>query len=457
MSFAEKTKISNVAGTTINPATEEKQDTLITATQANVMAITNAINQTAYALGSTSFSATTNISNDYILDSVEFNFSTALSKTITITSADGTILWGGNVDTTSANLGYNTTKQNIFLADFNSGFNGGENITITVTQTSGACAMDCLLKVRSGSNNLLGDPTLGAGTAHIGSVTVDSSIPAGTNNIGQVGMRYYDVETAQWSNVQGAEGSPHTMSYTTAIAMGHIAGHTTFRGFGQRQGLSTAVTGDDVWEGTATTCPMPNQTTGERMTLVSTSASDASAGTGVRTIDLHYLDITGNAQSEIITLNGVTPVNTVATNIRFVQSIHSETVGSTGTAVGTISIYKTGSAGTVYNVIVPGGNMSLNSARMIPFGKTFYMTNLSFSGASNKAISIKLRSTSTFEDVVTTGYFFLFKDVTFIQNSIREKTFRVPLKFPALSVLKATAYSSQAGGDVSFNFDGWCE
>lgn len=267
--------------------------------------------------------------------------------------------------------------------------------------------------------------------------------------------QYYDVETGLWTNAQGADGAPRSMSYTTAIALGQVTGHVSFRGFGQRQSLSAAVTGDDVWEGTATTCPIP-ASAGEQMTLVSTSASDASAGTGVRTIDVHYLDATGNEQSEIVTMNGVTPVNTVATNIRFVQSIHANTVGSNGTAVGTISIYKTGAATTIYNVISPGGNMSLNSARMVPFGKTFYLTNLSVAGASNKSISVKLRATSTFEDILTSG-FFLFKDVTFIQNSSREKTFRVPLKFPALCILKATCYSSQAGGDMSVNFDGWTE
>jgi len=267
--------------------------------------------------------------------------------------------------------------------------------------------------------------------------------------------QHYDIETAQWANTTGADGAVHSMSYTSAIAMGHIAGHSSFRGFGQRQTLSAVVSGDDIWEGTATTCPLPPDA-GDLMSIVSTSANDTSAGTGVRSVDIHYLDPSGNSQSIVVATNGLTAVDT-GILMRFVQSIHSETVGSNGTAVGTISIYKTGSVATVYNVIVPGGNMSLNAARMIPLGKIFYMTNLSVSGASNKAISIKLRSTSTFEDVITTGNFFLFKDVTFAQNSTREKTFRVPLKFPALSVLKATAYSSQAGGDISFNYDGWIE
>ncbi len=61
--------------------------------------VTNAIDQIAFDLNASAFSEVTSISNDYIFDSIELNFSTAESKTITITSADGTILWCGSVDT----------------------------------------------------------------------------------------------------------------------------------------------------------------------------------------------------------------------------------------------------------------------------------------------------------------------------------------------------------------------
>jgi hypothetical protein len=122
-----------------------------------VMSVTNAIDSTAYDLNAAAFSEVTNVSNDYILDSVELNFSTAEAKTITITSADGTILWGGDVDQTAANQGYLSTAKNIYL-EFNRGFNGGENITVEVTQFGSAGTMDCVLKTRSGTNTLVGDP-----------------------------------------------------------------------------------------------------------------------------------------------------------------------------------------------------------------------------------------------------------------------------------------------------------
>ena len=115
------------------------------------LAVVNAIDETAHDLNAAAFSKTTSNASDYIFDSVELNFSTAEAKTITITSADGTILWGGDVDQTAANQGYLSTAQHIYLG-FGRAFNGGENIAVAVTQFVGAGTMDCILKTRSGAS-----------------------------------------------------------------------------------------------------------------------------------------------------------------------------------------------------------------------------------------------------------------------------------------------------------------
>ena len=139
---------------------------------ATELVITNAIDETAYDLNAAAFSEVTNLSNDYTFDSVLLNFSTAEAKTITITGPDGTILWGGDVDTSSDNLGYNTTAKNFNLC-FNQAFDGGDNITVAVTQFGSAGTMDCVLKVKQGSGGgLAGDPVLGAGDNIVGQVKI---------------------------------------------------------------------------------------------------------------------------------------------------------------------------------------------------------------------------------------------------------------------------------------------
>jgi hypothetical protein len=143
----------NTSGVAVNPATEDTVSQL-------VMTITNAIDSTAYDLNAAAFSETTAITDDFSLDSIELNFSTAEAKTITVTSADGTILWGGDVDQTAANQGYLSTAKNIYL-DFNQrSFKGGDNITVDVTQFGSAGTMDCVLKTKTGSNSLLGTPSV---------------------------------------------------------------------------------------------------------------------------------------------------------------------------------------------------------------------------------------------------------------------------------------------------------
>ena len=148
---------TDTSGTEINFATEDSLAQL-------ALSIINAIDETGYDLNAAAFNETTNITSDFILDNIEFNFSTTESKTITITSTDGTKIWE---DT--------NTNQHIFLDKINAGINANENITIVVTQFSGAGTMDCIAKIRQGTNTLVGNPTIGEGTNTIGEVLIKSA------------------------------------------------------------------------------------------------------------------------------------------------------------------------------------------------------------------------------------------------------------------------------------------
>lgn len=92
------------------------------------------------------------------------------------------------------------------------------------------------------------------------------------------------------------------------------------------------------------------QTTAAQRSFVSTNANDSSAGTGARQIILYYLNAAGEGPfSEIITLNGLTAVNTTNTDICFIERIMVISVGSNGSNVGTINMYTgTGATGTIF-------------------------------------------------------------------------------------------------------------
>jgi len=157
--------------TITNAGTTKKALDVNIANDETGLVVTNALEFTAFDLNAAAFSKVTNITNDYIFDSIELNFSTTESKTITITSANGTVLLGGTLDTSSSNFLRNTTKQS-FNLKFDQAFDGGENITVDVTQFSSAGTMDCILKIKQGSASLTGEPVIGAGTNEIGSVNV---------------------------------------------------------------------------------------------------------------------------------------------------------------------------------------------------------------------------------------------------------------------------------------------
>lgn len=231
---------------------------------------------------------------------------------------------------------------------------------------------------------------------------------------------------------------------------------TVLRGFGSRLNVSTAVNGDDIWTGVATTLPIPPDA-GEQMSLVSTSIQDDNTpgGTGIRTIDIHYIDASGNPQIETIALNGTTQVNTVATNIRFVQEIHPRTAGSNLLAVGTITIFSTATPANIYNQIQPGTNQSLNTARMVPAGKTLIITGY-YASAGNatkvESVELRLRATSHGGQFLSRLFHFIDNFLSF--NSTTDRNYTQPIVVPSLAIVKVTSYASVAGSNVQATWEG---
>ena len=185
------------------------------------------------------------------------------------------------------------------------------------------------------------------------------------------------------------------MSYTpneslSDVSRGRITGSEPFGAYGRRTtaGAETNI----LWpDGTYALPPAA----GVQMSVVSTSANDAAAGTGIRTVDIHYLDANLADQTETVTLNGTTPVNTVATNIRFVQCMHMNTYGSGKSAAGTI----TASVGAQnYAEISTGFVRCSSSIRMVPAGKRL-LVDVVYGGSSSGAAGA-----STIMEIVASSF-----------------------------------------------------
>jgi hypothetical protein len=121
------------------------------------------------------------------------------------------------------------------------------------------------------------------------------------------------------------------------------------------------------------------QTTQAQRSIVSTSANDSAAGTGARTAVITYYDALVNGPyTEIVTLNGLTPVNTVATDICFIEKIVVLSVGANGSNVGSINLY-TGinATGVIFAAIGTGAvatgvgdNQTFYAHHYVPAGKS---------------------------------------------------------------------------------------
>lgn len=243
--------------------------------------------------------------------------------------------------------------------------------------------------------------------------------------------------------------------------LGKRPGRRYMTAFGEREGMGTTVTGEDIWRGNdlSATPSLPDSDTniptpaaaGEQMTFISESNADNGAtATGVLTLRMEYLDDTGAEQTEDITMNGTTGVNTTATNIRFINDIYTLTVGTNGVAEGNIRVYKTGSAGLVYNMIAVGGNKSIVPHRMVPLGKKLVVTDWNAAEAQGKRIAFRIRSTDM-SGVLIPGVF-CFKDVLYLNKSVgRGKPNFVA---PALSIVKVSGWPDAASAEGSCSWTG---
>ena len=109
--------------------------------------------------------------------------------------------------------------------------------------------------------------------------------------------------------------------------------------------------------------------------IVSASANDAAAGTGLRTVRIDYLDGNFAERSETVTLNGTGVVATTATNIFRVNRMKALTAGSGGVAAGIISLRNLADT-PMYGYIGAGDIESKQAIFTVPAGQILEIENI---------------------------------------------------------------------------------
>lgn len=191
--------------------------------------------------------------------------------------------------------------------------------------------------------------------------------------------------------------------------------------------------------------------------IVSTSANDAAAGTGARKVRITYYDnALAGPYTEDIVPNGTTAVNTVATNIRFVESMEVIEAGTLKTNGGIISLMTaTGGGGTAIGIIVwfyIGVNSTFWAHFYVGTGRKAYISSLR---ASITAVSayISIQAENPVNNPVTTAI--MAPARILLDDRTRELTFDPPLVIegPARVEMTVSPDSTTAGtvrGGVSF-------
>jgi len=234
------------------------------------------------------------------------------------------------------------------------------------------------------------------------------------------------------------------------VSKGWVDGYDPWYILGERDNAGVTAAGEDVWQGTDVIIPFPSSS-GETVSIVSTSANDTSDGTGARQVVIHGLDVGGSEQSETVILSGTTPVVSTLSYI-FINKFYVTTVGSNNISVGDITIYKTGVATTVYSIIKANGNAALSCLYKVPVNKTLYILSWAVSASNNKRVTCRVRSTD--ENGALSSGVFTFKMIASLQDSTIQVRRPVAMLVPPLSVLKVTAYPSAAAAYIASQIDG---
>jgi len=158
------------------------------------------------------------------------------------------------------------------------------------------------------------------------------------------------------------------------VQLGLVPGVSVVHIFGRNPDIDTSSGFEDIWNGGDEYTGF-NATVAETISIASDSSDDTNiTGTGAWLIQVSGLDGSYNEISEVVELNGTTPVTTVNTYLRCSVS-DILTAGSGGGNAGEITGNQSVSTANVFFVMPSTSNRALICAYTVPFGKVAYVKN----------------------------------------------------------------------------------
>lgn len=235
--------------------------------------------------------------------------------------------------------------------------------------------------------------------------------------------------------------------FNIQVARGQIGWHSVVHVFGYNPDVDSGAE-ETVWTAGGI---LGHPASATVMTVSSTSANDASAGTGARAVFIKGVNGTGGYTSETVTLNGQTAVNTAHAYFS-IETVTVVSVGSGGKNDGNINIgtgtVTAGVPAVVYGQIAAGENNSLMGHWTCPSGYTGYLVSGSISSGTeggNNYLTGRLRLRGA-DDIVRTAAI-----VTFADGAV-QFNFDYPVKVSEGECITATVVSTADNEAVSSYF-----
>ena len=234
--------------------------------------------------------------------------------------------------------------------------------------------------------------------------------------------------------------------YELEVAAGNVSGASSLNEFGRNADLDTAGE-EDIWGyGGLWVAP----TAARVHALVSSSANDAAAGTGARTVEVTGLNGSYALTTETVTLDGTTPVNTVNSYV-IIHKMIAKTAGSGLKNAGQITATAATDA-TISASIEIGHNESLMAIYQVPAGKSLYVSSYFASVNANTTAKVDL-----FLWVKHFGglwQMFHMQGLDSAGAGHVNHVFLPPVKLSEKDLLRISATTSANNTDISAGFDG---
>lgn len=243
------------------------------------------------------------------------------------------------------------------------------------------------------------------------------------------------------------------------VSRGNVPGETAVFKFGHNSSINSSTTAD-VWDGGASSggdsLIWLAPTAARIHNLASDNAADTSDGAGCRTILVFGLvDWDTPEVSEIVTLNGTTPVATVNSYV-IIHRMVCLTWGATSVNVGTLKATAV-TDNTVTARINPSNGQTQMTIYGVPSGFSLYVShgfavaNKASGSSASGDLTLNLCPSPQLDPSK-----FRVIDLAGIRSDIGalDKPYPFPGRIQGPCILKATVASNSAGLDISVSLDG---